>query len=97
MVRVTIKSGSYRSSPYKEIQLSTVRWLIDKRAFEFTMGASDGFYETSLTPSVEITKLSFESGCVEILVKSERDIETLAEELVSMDIRCSESRSNVRM
>ena len=97
MVRVLIRSGIYRSSPSKEIQLSTVTWLVDKRSFEFTMSISDGFYETWLTPSVEIKQLSFSGGVAEIFIKSERDIGALAEELISMDKRCSENCSNIRM
>ncbi len=56
MIRVLIRTGIYRSSSSKEIQLSAVTWLVDKRSFEFTMGFSDGFYEAWLTPSVEIKK-----------------------------------------
>ena len=97
MTRVLIRSGIYRSSPSKEIQLSTVTWHVDKRSFEFAMGFSDGFYEAWLTASVEIQKLSFSGGVAEIFVKSERDIETLSEELVSKDKRCRDSCSNVRM
>ncbi len=97
MIRVLIRTGIYRSSSSKEIQLSAVTWLVDKRSFEFTMGFSDGFYETWLTPSVEIKKISFSCDVVEVSVKSERDMETLAEELISMDKRCRDSCSNVRM
>lgn len=61
------------------------------------MSISDGFYETWLTPSVEIKQLSFSGGVAEIFIKSERDIGALAEELISMDKRCSENCSNIRM
>ncbi len=96
-MKIIIRSGIYRTSPSKEIELSDLRWLTQKQSFEFTMGGYDGFYETSLSPSVKVEKLSFSDGVAEIFISSEKEIETLANELLTMNEKCCRSRSNVRM
>lgn len=97
MLTVYIRTGIYRSSKSKRIELSTLRWLTEQKSFEFTKGILDGFYETSLTPSVTVEKIAFTGHSVEVFVASEQDVEVLASELIDMDERCTESRSNVRM